>query len=65
LVNDFEKSIFPRYPEIGRIVDTLYDAGALYASMTGSGSSVYGIFAGDSSPDMLFPGSYRVFNLLL
>jgi 4-diphosphocytidyl-2-C-methyl-D-erythritol kinase len=65
LVNDFEKSIFPRYPEIGKIVDTLYDAGALYASMTGSGSSVYGIFAGGSSPDMLFPGSYRVFNLLL
>jgi 4-diphosphocytidyl-2-C-methyl-D-erythritol kinase len=44
LFNDFEDSIFRRYPEIGIIKDTLYGHGALYASMTGSGSAVYGIF---------------------
>lgn len=42
--NDFEKSIFPHHPQIARIKQSLYDQGALYASMTGSGSSVYGIF---------------------
>jgi len=42
--NDFEKSVFTRYPEIERIKKTIYDFGAVYASMSGSGSSVYGIF---------------------
>jgi len=44
LVNDFETSIFPNHPEIGKLKDDMYSAGALYASMTGSGSTVYGIF---------------------
>lgn len=42
--NDFEESIFPNHPEIAAIKDKLYDLGAFYASMTGSGSAVYGIF---------------------
>jgi len=42
--NDFEKSVFTKYPEIENIKNQLYDAGASYASMSGSGSSVYGIF---------------------
>lgn len=44
VVNDFEASVFPKYPEIAAIKDKLYDMGAVYASMSGSGSSVYGIF---------------------
>jgi 4-diphosphocytidyl-2-C-methyl-D-erythritol kinase len=44
VVNDFEKSIFPLYPEIENWKKKLYDMGALYASMSGSGSSVFGIF---------------------
>ena len=44
LKNDFEVSIFSRYPEIGKIKKDLQKAGTLYASMSGSGSSVYGIF---------------------
>jgi len=44
LKNDFEKSIFRLYPEIGMIKEKLYALGALYASMSGSGSSVFGIF---------------------
>lgn len=44
MFNDFEESIFPQYPEIAAIKDKLYDMGAIYASMSGSGSSVFGIF---------------------
>ena len=44
IVNDFEKNVFEKHPEIGTIKDSLYKQGAIYASMTGSGSAVYGIF---------------------
>ncbi len=43
--NDFEESVFRKFPEIGRIKEMLYQEGAVYASMSGSGSSVYGIFS--------------------
>ena len=42
--NDFEESVFAQYPEIEAIKNKLYDMGAIYASMSGSGSAVYGIF---------------------
>ena len=51
MVNDFEESVFPQFPAIAAIKDEMYRMGALYASMSGSGSSVYGIFA----PDALLP----------
>jgi 4-diphosphocytidyl-2-C-methyl-D-erythritol kinase len=44
LNNDFEKSVFQKYPAVRSIKETLYGSGARYASMTGSGSAVYGIF---------------------
>ncbi len=44
--NDFEEVIFVKYPEIKNIKELMYNNNALYASMTGSGSSVYGIFEG-------------------
>lgn len=44
MVNDFETSIFSLYPQAGEIKEELYKQGALYASMSGSGSSVFGIF---------------------
>ena len=44
VVNDFEYSVFAKYPEIAAIKDRLYDLGAIYASMSGSGATVYGIF---------------------
>ncbi|MFA9372422.1 MAG: 4-(cytidine 5'-diphospho)-2-C-methyl-D-erythritol kinase [Labilibaculum antarcticum] len=47
LFNDFEKSIFPNHPELEKIKNDLYDMGAIYASMSGSGSSLFGIFKGE------------------
>lgn len=44
VINDFEKSVFIQYPDIEMIKYNLYEQGALYASMSGSGSSVFGIF---------------------
>lgn len=44
LTNDFEQSVFALHPEIGAIKDRLYDMGATYASMSGSGSSLFGLF---------------------
>ena len=44
LTNDFEKSVFTLHPEIGAIKDRLYELGATYAAMSGSGSSLYGLF---------------------
>jgi 4-diphosphocytidyl-2-C-methyl-D-erythritol kinase len=44
LVNDFEASLFKAYPRIKELKDKLYQRGAVYASMSGSGSSVFGIF---------------------
>lgn len=42
--NDFEDSLFPKYPILNQIKEQLYEVGAVYASMSGSGSTVYGIF---------------------
>ncbi|NNF04469.1 MAG: 4-(cytidine 5'-diphospho)-2-C-methyl-D-erythritol kinase [Rhodothermales bacterium] len=47
LVNDFEDSVIRRHPVIGRVKEDMYAADALYASMSGSGSAVFGIFATD------------------
>ncbi len=44
MANDFEPSIFSRFPAIGHIKQQLYHCGAVYASMSGSGSSVFGLF---------------------
>ncbi|MBR6898713.1 MAG: 4-(cytidine 5'-diphospho)-2-C-methyl-D-erythritol kinase [Bacteroidales bacterium] len=45
IVNDFEASVFPAHPAIAALKDDFYRRGALYASMTGSGAAVFGIFA--------------------
>jgi 4-diphosphocytidyl-2-C-methyl-D-erythritol kinase len=44
IVNDFENSVFPKYPRIAELKQFLYKMGAGFASMSGSGSAVYGIF---------------------
>lgn len=45
LVNDFEEAVFAAHPELERIRERMYDAGALLALMSGSGSTMFGLFA--------------------
>lgn len=52
VVNDFEPSVFARYPIIARIKSDLYRLGAVYASMSGSGSTVFGIFDRTKNVDL-------------
>ena len=58
LVNDFEKAVFPMYPAIKKLKDDLYNAGAVYASMTGSGSTVFGIYPKNHTPLLKFSPGY-------
>ncbi|HAQ20786.1 MAG TPA: 4-(cytidine 5'-diphospho)-2-C-methyl-D-erythritol kinase [Prolixibacteraceae bacterium] len=63
VVNQFEPSVFQQYPELGAIREKLYDLGAVYASMSGSGSCVYGLF--NELPDdytSLFPAPFLTFS---
>lgn len=60
LVNDFENPVFRQHSEIGAIKKKLYDGGALYASMSGTGSSVYGIFEKASGMKFNFPSHYFI-----
>ena len=60
ILNDFEGSVLKKYPQIQTIKSALYDAGAVYASMSGSGAAVYGIFNDDVClPDL--EDSNRIF----
>jgi 4-diphosphocytidyl-2-C-methyl-D-erythritol kinase len=60
LKNDFEDSVFDLHPEIGQIKTRLYEDGAIYASMSGSGSSVYGLFKRNAQPKLEFSSNYFV-----
>lgn len=44
LVNDFEEAVFDKYPQLAAIKRSLYDSGAIYASMSGSGSALFAIY---------------------
>jgi 4-diphosphocytidyl-2-C-methyl-D-erythritol kinase len=44
LVNDFEETVFAKYPELAAIKRSLYDSGAVYASMSGSGSALFAVY---------------------
>lgn len=60
LINDFENNVFQLYPEIETIKKRLYESGAIYASMTGSGSTVFGIFEALKPSELSFPQHYTV-----
>ena len=65
LINDFEESVFALHPEIGDIKQQLYDMGATYAAMSGSGSALFGLFK--EQPDRLsqaFPNMFTFCSLL-
>jgi len=56
--NDFETPIFNSFHELELIKSSLYKAGAIYASMSGSGSTLYGIFDKSNKPSFNFPATY-------
>ncbi len=64
-INDFEKPVFQQYPELGKLKNELYSLGADFALMSGSGSSVYGVFkdalVSRSAADELKKRGNRVF----
>ncbi|MFI5156318.1 MAG: 4-(cytidine 5'-diphospho)-2-C-methyl-D-erythritol kinase [Chitinophagales bacterium] len=60
IVNEFEEPVIKAYPALRGIKTRLYEAGAVYASMTGSGSSFYGIFEKQDLPKKDFFDNYPV-----
>lgn len=56
--NDFERSVFPAHPAIREVKERLYKAGATYAAMSGSGSSVFGIFREKPCVEGMFEGMF-------
>ena len=66
MVNDFEESVFPQFPAIADIKAKLYNMGAIYASMSGSGSSVFALFKGDATlPKVDFGEGAFVFEAMI
>jgi len=65
LCNDFERNLFKKHWEVVDIKDELYKCGAIYASMSGSGSTVYGIFRKEKKVKLSFPEHYFVRELAL
>ena len=64
--NDFENSLAPTYPVLADIKQQLYAAGAAYASLSGSGSAVYGLFPGlAEAPALAWPSEYLVWRGVL
>jgi len=58
IANDFEEPVFSKFPEIKMIKEKMLDLGAVYASMSGSGSAVYGIFESHVETANLFDGFF-------
>ena len=62
LVNDFEETVFARHPQLEEIKQSLKDTGALYAAMSGSGSTLYALFDKDNNKEL--PTSLRALQIL-
>lgn len=60
LNNDFEKAVFTSHPQIKECKEALYAAGAVYAAMSGSGATVFGLFPKAATPALAFPENYFV-----
>jgi 4-diphosphocytidyl-2-C-methyl-D-erythritol kinase len=60
LTNDFEEVAMKEYPELKNLKENLYSAGAVYAAMSGSGSTFYGIFHKENEPTFHLPSHYLI-----
>jgi 4-diphosphocytidyl-2-C-methyl-D-erythritol kinase len=58
LKNDFEQPVFEKYPTIKEIKETMYNDGAIYSAMSGTGSTVFGIFEKETAINIKFPAHY-------
>ncbi|RNI31466.1 4-(cytidine 5'-diphospho)-2-C-methyl-D-erythritol kinase [Rufibacter latericius] len=65
VVNDFEVSLFPKYQVLADLKTQLYEMGAEYASMSGSGSTMYGLFQTPPAGPLPFPKEYSVWQGVL
>ena len=63
LFNDFEAPVLQAYPALQQIKEQFYQTGALYASMSGSGSTFYGIYEKSATPHLSFPSEYLQIHL--
>ncbi len=63
LTNDFEKTVFAIYPELNQVKENLYTEGAIYAAMSGSGSTMFGIF--EKKPNKTFEDKAEILELIL
>ena len=60
LKNDFEEPVFIAHPQVKEIKESLYNQGAVYAAMSGSGSTVFGIFEHDAEPELSKERNYFI-----
>ena len=60
LKNDFEEPVFAAHPQVKAIKESLYEQGAMYAAMSGSGSTVFGIFQQDAAPVLPKESNYFI-----
>jgi 4-diphosphocytidyl-2-C-methyl-D-erythritol kinase len=59
LINDFEASVFSLHPELAEIKNKLYSEGAIYAAMSGSGSTLFGIYRQEPIKSFSANSNYR------
>ena len=65
LKNDFEIPVFKKHPVIKNIKEALYKQGAIYVAMSGTGSTVFGLFKKELSPDLNFDSGFLIQNISL
>ncbi len=66
LVNDFEKPVFNHYPQLKEVKQKLYEIGAIYVSMSGSGSTLFGLYQNEiKMSSLFFPQNYLVKEIAL